>query len=179
MKTTYFAIGAIAIALTFGSIPQAHATANVTWEWADSDRYTDLEHSGFGARSIKHFSKEIEAYINRVAQKQLPDGSHLHIIVTDVDLAGEFEPWHNQPYDDVRIVRSIYPPRMSLEYELVDLEGNLLNSGSVDLVDRDFNINVKRRVFTNDLYFYEKEMLGSWLRKEFGAKRKRKPDSFN
>ena len=43
----------------------------------------------------------------------VPEGDKLTITFTDIDLAGDFEPWRGPQWDEVRIVKAIYPPRSS------------------------------------------------------------------
>lgn len=160
---TLFVTGVIALAAPTAG----YANATVKFEWSNPEKYTDLDNRGYRQSSLKDFSREMEGYISRLANRFLPDGSQLQLVVTDVDLAGDFEPWHMSPWDDVRVVRSIYPPRMTFDYTLTGKDGKVIEKGNEHLVDLTFDMNVKRRVFEDDQYFYEKEMLGDWIRTRF------------
>ena len=49
------------------------------------------------------------------ANEVLPAGQTLTVTFTDIDLAGDFEPWRGGQAMDIRIVKDVYPPRMDLE----------------------------------------------------------------
>ena len=48
----------------------------------------------------------------------MPAGLALEIQVTNIDLAGEFEPWRGPQFDRIRIMRDIYAPRFELTFRL-------------------------------------------------------------
>lgn len=139
-------------------------SANVTLEWRQPERYSDLGTNFYDDASLDTFSKEMEPYIIRFADDYLPDGSTLELTFTDVDLAGEFEPWRLN--DDVRIVRSVYPPKLSFVYRVYDISGNLIDSGERTITDPTFDFNIGRRFFAQDNYFYEKDLIASWIRND-------------
>lgn len=159
IKTIAFALASLGI-LSFAT------AANVNVKWKDKESYTDLG-GPFDDASVANFSKEINNYLDRIAPEYIPDDATLELTVTDVDLAGEVEPWRVD--NDARIVRAIYPPRMTFNYTLKSGKGELITSGTANLVDTDFQYNIGRRVFGNDQFFYEKEMLGDWLRNDLDA----------
>ncbi|MDQ8205620.1 DUF3016 domain-containing protein [Pelagicoccus sp. SDUM812003] len=142
--------------------PLSAGTSAIEWEKPDS--YTDIG-SDYGATDqFDLFKKEIESYVERVAETELPDGAILEMKVSNVDLAGQIEPWGlNQ---DVRIVRDIYPPKMRFTYTLRK-DGKVVSEGKENLSDLDFTYNIGRRFFDQDQFFYEKEMIGEWIRSEF------------
>ena len=90
---------------------------------------------------------------------------HLDIKVTDVDLAGEFEPWRGAEFDHVRIIRAIYMPHINLSFTLTDAKGSVVNSGARELTDQAFQW---RTAWPPDDYLrYEKDLLRDWFRQEF------------
>jgi len=133
-------------------------------EWVNPDGYADLGTDFHDEVTLEQFQGELEPYIARIAERALPDGYQLEIKFTNVDLAGEYEPWRLN--NDVRIVRSVYPPKMSFEYKLFDSRGNLAKSGEETIIDPTFDFNVGRRFFETDGFFYEKELIGSWIRND-------------
>lgn len=151
------AIGAALAAAT------ALSAGTSTIEWIKPDKYSDVGTSFGSTDKFDQFKKEIESYMERVAEQELPDGSVLKLTVTNVDLAGEFEPWRMN--EDVRIVREIYPPKMRFSYTL-QKDGEVVSKGKESLSDIDFTFNIGRRFFDQDQFFYEKEMLGEWVRNE-------------
>ena len=80
-------------------------------------------------------------------------------------MAGEFEPWRGSNYTDIRIIKDIYAPRMSLSFRVTDTDGNVVKEGKRELRDPTFTQRLV--IDRNDTYRYEKEMLNDWLRSEF------------
>lgn len=155
--------------LTALAIPLNAAQAGVNIQWENKDNYRDLDYYyGDNNGLFNMFSKDMSAYLNKVAERYLPEGYTLNLTVLDVDLAGEFEPWHRVPYDEVRIIKDIYPPRMKFTYTLTDKDGKVLKEGEESLVDLDFQFNASRRMVIDDQFFYEKEMMADWIRTKLG-----------
>jgi hypothetical protein len=101
----------------------------------------------------------------------LAPGQQLKITVTDVDLAGEFEPWRGGSMADVRIVKDIYPPDIKLAFQLTGADGTVLAQGDRHLRDMGFMMTLS--IDRNDPLRFEKELLDNWLRSEFrGLKNK-------
>jgi hypothetical protein len=61
----------------------------------------------------------------KMGERYVPVGMQLKMKVTDIDLAGGFEPWRGPQFGAIRITREIYPPRISLEFRLIDGSGNV------------------------------------------------------
>jgi hypothetical protein len=95
----------------------------------------------------------------------LTANQRLEIKVTEVDLAGDFEPWRGPNFQDVRIVKDIYPPRVNLEFRLVGADGKVLSEGKRELRDLSYLMTIS--LPTSDPLRYDKEMLSNWLRREF------------
>jgi hypothetical protein len=104
---------------------------------------------------------QLKDYITTRAPHYLAAGQRLAITVTDVDLAGDFEPGRGPRWDDVRIVKDIYPPRINLSFQVTDADGNVVKSGTRKLQDMDFMMNLS--INTNDSLRFEKTMLDSWM----------------
>jgi len=122
-----------------------------TYSPSDKDREEDLA--------------QIRDYLVSQADRMLPAGHRLEVTFTDIDRAGEFEPWRGPRYTDVRIVKDIYVPRMSLSFRVTDADGNVVKEGKREL--RDLAFNQKLVLDRSDPYRHEKELLNDWLRSEF------------
>jgi hypothetical protein len=96
----------------------------------------------------------------------LREDLHLNIWVTDIDLAGDFEPGRTPRTDDIRIIRAIYPVRIKLQFRLADSAGTVLAEGERTLTD--FG-RVNDPFPRSDALRYEKEVLRDWLNAEFRA----------
>ena len=133
----------------------------------EPEKFTDVRDSSFGASENRRDATlgELRAHIVKQATRLLGPGQQLKITVTDVDLAGDFEPWHGAQWDEVRIVKDIYPPRIKLAFQLTDADGEILKKGDRDLTDMSFmsNLSIDRQ----DPLRHEKTLLEDWLRREF------------
>lgn len=148
--------------------PQDATRSRVSVTWTDPAEFDELRFGHqFRQPKPEVWLGEFRKTLVNSADRVLPSGQHLSITITDVKLAGDFEPWHGPFLDDVRIVKSIYPPRMSLSFTLTDSEGKVLESGERELRDLAF-LNRGTSVHASEPYRYEKRMLRDWVRREFG-----------
>lgn len=96
----------------------------------------------------------------------VPVGARLQITITDVDMAGDFEPWRGPQFDRIRIIKDMYPPKITLAFRLVDAEGNVLKEGRRELRDTAFLMKLSMPN-SSDTMRHEKELLNDWLRQDF------------
>lgn len=118
-------------------------------------------------RDTAHLDR-LREHLVRAAAPRLPAGHRLEVLFTAVDLAGEFEPWRGPQWGDVRIVRDIYPPRLGLEFRLLDPAGRVVRSGTRALSDLAFLMKLTGG-FRDDPLRHEKALLDDWLRAEFAT----------
>jgi Protein of unknown function (DUF3016) len=90
----------------------------------------------------------------------IPDGYKLTVTFTDIKLAGDFEPWRGPQWDEVRIVKDIYPPYFKFSYQVTDPSGRVVKSGQESIRDMDFQDRIV--LDTNDPLRYEKQILDDW-----------------
>jgi hypothetical protein len=114
---------------------------------------------------------ELRRCLVRSAGRHVEAGQKLTITITDVNLAGEFEPWHGAGWSDVRIVKDIYPPSIELAFQLKDAEGNILKSGKRTL--RDLAFMMKLSINDRDPLRHEKALLEDWVDAEFREPKKK------
>lgn len=108
---------------------------------------------------------QLKEHLVKIASRQIPADQRLEIKVTEVDLAGDFEPWRGPNFMDVRIVKDIYPPRVNLEFRLLGADGSVISEGKREL--RDLSYLMHMSFPTSDPLRHDKEMLTNWLRQEF------------
>ena len=106
-------------------------------------------------------------FIVETATSRLPEPLRLEIKVTDIDLAGDFELFRGPQFDHVRVNKSIYPPRIALEFRVVDAGDTIVKEGKRQLTDLDYQLRVVSP--REDPLRYEKDMLRDWLRAEPGV----------
>ena len=94
------------------------------------------------------------------------------VTVTDVDLAGDFEPWRSPNMNDVRIIKELYPPRIDISFKLIGADGEVEKAGTRELRNLAFQMTAAA-IPTNDPFRYDKALLDEWLRSEFRVANKK------
>jgi Protein of unknown function (DUF3016). len=148
-------------------VQAATTPGNVNVRYKDPQNFTEAKRS-FGVHLIDPdaYLKPLKDYIVQRASRILAPDQRLDIEVTDVKRAGEYEPWRGPRFNDVRIVKDIYPPRIDLNFTLYGADGKVLRSGSRKLRDAAF---LSRNSQTDqDSLRYEKSLIDLWLRKGAG-----------
>lgn len=140
--------------------------ARVDVTFVEPENFSDVKDDYMGSdRGREYVLELLKEHFVATAPKFLAEGQRLEIRVTDVDLAGDFEPWRGMRFDDVRVVREIYPPRIQLEFRLLDAAGKVVAEGKRRLQDMAFMMTLS--LPTNDPFRHEKGMISEWLRQEF------------
>jgi Protein of unknown function (DUF3016) len=129
------------------------------------EKFTDARRADFKPNS-EAILDAIAKFMQETGEETLPREMNLDIRVTDVDLAGDFQPWHGPQFDHVRVTNQLYPPRIVLEFRVIDAGGQVIQSGKRNLTD----LNYQLRTFypVDDYLRYEKDLLRNWFREEFG-----------
>jgi len=104
----------------------------------------------------------IREHMVNEAKYYVPAGCKLTVTFTDIHLAGDFEPWRGPQFDEIRIVKDIYPPSFKFTYTLADASGKVLKQGSENI--RDINFQIRIAIDTSDPLRYEKDILDEWMR---------------
>ncbi len=140
--------------------------------FVDPEKFTDVRDSYTGTDSGREaILDQLREYFQQETKKLIPEGDKLYISITDVDLAGDFEPWRGPRWDDVRIVKDIYPPRINLSFRLTDSSGKVLKEGKRDLRDLAFLMKITT-TFMDDPLRHEKTLIDDWYHDEFREFRK-------
>jgi hypothetical protein len=125
--------------------------------------FTEMDRD-FGAR--RDWLDELSRYVARRAAVAVPEGRHLSVTITDVQRAGMIEPWHRAG-TDLRVVRNTTPPRIDLNFQLVDANGAVLKEGSRQL--RDIMFLTRHTRYTRHPLAYENNLIDVWVLHEFGG----------
>jgi hypothetical protein len=171
MRTTLTALlGLIAIVGVHAANEKPAPRAEVIF--SNPEKFTDAANSDRGSDFGREGNlQELRDHLLRRANSYVPQGQKLEITITDVDLAGEIEPWRSPQAHDVRIIKDIYSPRIDLSYRLIDsATGAVVKEGVSKLRDLTFTMNL--HLNRSDARLYEKELLDDWLRTEFGRVKK-------
>jgi len=138
----------------------------VSVTWADPAGFAELRNSSNRYDAARGgWLTQLAEYLRKRAEPRLGSGERLELNIVDVDRAGEYEPWLGVNYYDTRIVRDIYPPRMTVQFKHIGTDGQVLSEGERKLSDPGFLSGITPIDSTDPLRF-EKRMIDSWLRRE-------------
>ena len=148
------------------ALPEA-GPVNVRWE--DPSKFSELRYSGNRWEAARgNWVQDLAVYLRERAQRQLPAGQRLDVDIVDIRRAGSFEPWHGPNLQYTRIIRDVYPPRMTLNVRLTDADGNVIAQGERKLSDTAFLMGDSSSLNSDPLRF-EKRMIDRWVNRELAA----------
>ncbi|MFD1702865.1 DUF3016 domain-containing protein [Methylopila henanensis] len=110
----------------------------------------------------------LSRHLARLAETRLPAGQSVTIELIDLRPAGQFEPWRTN-FQDVRVLRDVTPPRVTLSYVLKE-RGRTLARGRETLSDMNYLANPSARSSLSS-WPYEKELLSDWFRSRLVLRR--------
>ena len=122
--------------------------------------FSDIDTGNFGIQSDFEQSvanKLAEALAEHFKETELT----IDITFTNIDLAGETR--FNMP--EIRVLKDLYIPRMSFEYVIKDVAGNVMLADTVDIKDMGY---LSKRLFgreANELIGYDTRMLIEYFEK--------------
>lgn len=158
--------------VTDAESPRALAVEGpVQVQWGDPQQFSEIRRSHNRFESERgNWVEELAAHVRKSATRQLPAGQTMDVTFTDIKRAGDFEPWNGPRLSDVRMMRDIYPPRITLSFVLRDAAGNVVDEGQRKLTDMNY---LQSNLLANnqDPLRYEKRILDEWVRKELKADR--------
>jgi hypothetical protein len=138
-----------------------------TVTYFESEKFTDVAESSYGSERERAATlAALKEYLIQQASRLIPANHRLLITVTEIDRAGDFEPWQGPSFDTIRIVKDLYPPRIVLLFRVTNEEGNIVREGKREL--RDLTFMTKVPLNRDDPLRCEKELIDGWLRQEFG-----------
>jgi hypothetical protein len=165
--TLVLAIGVASVSAATSAEQQDAADARVQVTWtnpADFSEAKESNGSGLGREPPDQWLGDLAKHLRYRAERVLPTGQSLQVTFTNVQRAGTYEPWRGPQWDDVRIIKDLYPPRIDLKFTLTDASG-VVREGTRVLRDPSF---MQRGLLNeSDPLRFEKRMLDDWLRREF------------
>ena len=145
------------------------AQGPVEVQWTDPAQFSEIRNSGNRREARRgNWVSDIAEYLRKQAVKRLPEGDRLEVTITNIERAGDYEPWRGIQFDSIRYMRDIYPPRIELDFKLVGADGSIRAQGSRKLSDMSY-LTGPTRVGNTDPLRYEKQLLDDWMRREFEA----------
>jgi Protein of unknown function (DUF3016) len=171
MKTSHL-LAAVCGLLVVGAGPAFAATTDARAEvvYDHPEKFTDVKDSSMpteqGSAAIL---KSLREYLVHQAGFLVPEGDKLTITFTDIDLAGDFEPWRGPQFDNIRIVKAIYPPQFKFSFTLTDASGRVIREGEENLLDQAFDMRMT--LDRDDPLRFEKAILQDWMRRQMRGTR--------
>jgi hypothetical protein len=169
------AIGGLFLCASSGSVmaiaasgtPGAPVTVgNVEVSYSNPDKFTEMDRN---PNERMDWLDQLSAYVAKRASRSLPAGQKLAVTITDVQLAGIYEPWRRGSLAQTRIVRDTTPPRVDLSFKLESATGGVIKEGDRNLRDIDF---LSRTTYhRGEPLAHEKNLIDAWLTKELGPSR--------
>ena len=143
------------------------ALSKVEVVFSHPENFTDAAQSQRGSGiGLEANLAILQDYIVSRASSLVPAGDKLTLTFTDIDLAGEYEPWRTNAHD-VRIVKDIYTPKMTLSFKLTDSSGKVVKEGDRHLTNLNFMMDILPLTERDEPLAYDKALVGDWLRDEF------------
>ncbi|SHH96866.1 DUF3016 domain-containing protein [Ferrimonas marina] len=137
----------------------------VTVIWQQPDDYTDVRTgTGIQSRYQNHVFATLGKHLQKQIEPMLTEGQTITFTVTDLDLAGDVRPSMGRTTSDIRIIKSVYPPRIAFNYEVKDPAGQVVTQGEENIRDMGFDSRPPSR-YRNESLRYELRMLDDWVRK--------------
>jgi hypothetical protein len=169
MKTLHFVLAVLGLA-SCGALraDDSKPAPRVDVVYVNPEKFTDVKDSDdFPDRGRDEYLGTLKQHIEAKADQYIPAGQHLALRVTDVKMAGDFEPQRGPEFDHIRIFRDVYPPRINFEFKLTDANGKVLKEGARKIIDMDY-LSTINPYFHDDTLRYEKKLLDDWFYHEFG-----------
>lgn len=167
MKTILFG-GFLCLAATaFGGTisPKAAPASRISVNFINPASFKDIGPN----RSREVLLRDLGDAMQKAAIQSLRKDLRLDLKVTNVDLAGDFEPWRGMDFSEVRVMRDVYPPRMTIEYRLSDPHGKVLTQGEAKLSNTEYLRNSR---FESDPLRHDKALFRDWFSQKFAGYRK-------
>lgn len=146
------------------------AQGPVDVRWSDPAQFSEIRNSGNRNEARQgDWVVQLATYLRKQAEKRLPADERLDVEITDIQRAGNYEPWRGIQFDRTRFVRDIYPPRIRLTFRRLDRSGAVVAEGERNLGDLAYTNGGSAS--STDPLRYEKRLIDRWLARELPVKR--------
>ena len=145
---------------------EAMATAKpVSVTWQNPDNYRDIRASSSTQKKYeKHVFTSLGNYMQKEAAKVLAADQSIQLTIHNLDLAGDVTMGPRFQASDVRVIRSLYPPMMDIEFKILDGNGKVIAQQRDKVKNMGFmqHSAVQHR---NQAFNYDKAMIKRWISK--------------
>jgi hypothetical protein len=139
----------------------------VNVHWADPAGFSELRYSQNRHEAARgDWVVELADYMQEKIAKTVPPGDRVDVEIVDITRAGEYEWLSRATSDDIRVLRDVYPPRMTLNFRHVDASGNVVGEGERKIADLAY-LQTTPAFPTSDPLRYDKRLIDTWVRREF------------
>ncbi|MGI2852970.1 DUF3016 domain-containing protein [Shewanella algae] len=143
-------------------------SGKVKIEWQSPKDFRDIKSaSELQSRYEQRLFDTLTQSLDKDVSSSLKENQKLELTVTDVDLAGDVRPTFGATVNDIRVVKNVYPPKISFSYRLLEGE-QVVMAGDEKLTDMQFLDHVDR--INSDSFRYEQRMLKDWFLKTLKPK---------
>ena len=161
-----FALAAATPASTNAASATSPADAPISVTYVNPEKFSEAtEFHQQDSYNDSNYLESLKTFLIKRAAKMLPAGARLEVTITDIKLAGAFEPWHGPDFRYVRFMKDVYPPRIDLQFKLIGSDGQVLREGSRKLRNLGYLQSGLTRPNDTDPLRYDKGLLDSWLRR--------------
>lgn len=158
-------IGSAGLALLFAASAAQAGTVEIVWQ--DPESYRDVR---AGNEGQQHFVERVTEVLTEAfedaAADHLPDDQKLQLTITDVDLAGDVEYFFLDFPAGIRVMRDVYFPSISFEWQLLDANGAALGSGTENIKDMGYRFSGVNFIY-NPPFNYERRLIHHWISATF------------
>ena len=149
-------------------LPATLGAGGISVSFADAENFEDFTlhelRSTEDARII--FERQLAEYWDRRLEALLPDGWGLSLHFTEIDMAGDIQPWRHPANKTIRYYENRFYPRLFFDYVITDAQGEQVRSGHAKVKDTNFDFGGPGRIIRDEFVFgYELEAIRKWLRK--------------
>lgn len=158
----HFLLGSLTALFASGLAAESN---RISLKFENIEDYRDFSVEGMSEeRTLPIFTSEVQRELDQFAVRYIEEGLQLEITFTDIDMAGDIQPWRNRNNADIRYIETIYPPRLHIKYQLMDASGGVIQEGEEKLSDLSFNLKAGFNIHQST-FFYEVELLKNWIRR--------------
>ena len=135
--------------------------------WADPAGFTELRRSANRYDAARGpWLTDLAQHLRKRAEAALPANERLELTIVDIDRAGDYEPWHGVALHDTRIMRDIYPPRLTVQFRRLKTKNKKKTKKERKLSDPSYLMGIQPLNVSDPLLFYNR-MNDSRERREF------------
>lgn len=132
-------------------------------EWLQPEKYSDIRPANEPKGSYRrHVLASFDKFWQKMSAR-LPQGYNVKLTMKDVDLAGDVNPLYRLDNREIRVIKEIYFPRITLDYQVLDANNQVVLEGK-DVKIKDMNfMNTTGLRYSSQEFGHEKAMLDKWF----------------